>query len=376
MEDITKYLYDALKEKLGGTMDGDMLIMPGGFGIRVMSGKPEKKDGEVILKPVYAVHYSGFDEPLLEPVRAWGKTYKEAAETATEMFYSAVWMSIEHSIDKKDPVHIAADMPGAHYDFDMYCPSILRIGVNGKEPKNLVDYILDEIPSYLGSKKYYWLRIYLAKYKDDKNIEIRINGSVCMELPKYFFDYVDNEMDASEHFVSEEQYALFVQREDDKCPFTQETVMDCAEETILRMADVSNAEEYDTMIQKSIELAGGDKNLASEIRIFIPEILAKLTMGTREGDRLYVMGKDGESKTEYKKSQIRSYFYVQQAVLKYLATKPDKEDVTSIVMSSASYKSFCRAMEKAEKEGIKQEASDLYVPGISYRIDSDDYKVW
>ena len=63
-------------------------------------------------------------------------------------------------------------------------------------------------------------------------------------------------------------------------------------------------------------------------------------------------------------------------MLKYLATKPDKEDVTSIVMSSASYKSFCRAMEKAEKEGIKQEASDLYVPGISYRIDSDDYRVW
>ncbi|MBP5609639.1 MAG: hypothetical protein J6X66_15405 [Lachnospiraceae bacterium] len=376
MEDIKKYLYEALREKLGGELENDRLILKDGFSIHAWIQKAEEQEDEKVIVAGFSVHYDGLDEPVLEPVDAGGRTFKEAAVQAVEVFYAALWRTIEQAVAGSDAVHVPVDLLGEHYDFDMYCRSLVRIGVKDKEPVSLVKFIMDEIPGYLGSKKYYWIRINLAKYKEDRNIEIRINGSVCVELPKYYFDYVDNEMDGSDHYVCERQYALFVQREDDKCPFDKETVMDAAEETILRMADVSTEEEYDTMIQKSIELSGGDKNLATEIRIFIPEILAKLTMGTREGDRLFLLSPDGEKTLELKKSQVRSYFYVQQAVLKYLAGKPDKEDVTSIVMNSASYKAYCRAVEKAEKEGNKIEAGDLYVPGISYRIDHEGYRVW
>ena len=66
----------------------------------------------------------------------------------------------------------------------MYCQSVVRIGVKDKQPTMLVNFIRNEIPKYIGSKKYYWLRIYLAKYKEKKIIEVLINGSVCVELPK------------------------------------------------------------------------------------------------------------------------------------------------------------------------------------------------
>ena len=377
MDNERKYLYDALMERLDGKLEGDMLVLPGGFSIKAWFERlKEDKDLKIIVA-VFSVYHKDFDEPIIEPVDTQGKTLKEAAGAAVEIFHAALWRTIEQAEEHREPVHVPVELLGEHYDFDMYCQSLVRMGVDtNKEPVSLVKFIMDVIPKYLGSKKYYWLRIYLAKHKDKKVIEIRLNGSVCVELPAYFEEFVDEEMDGSEHVECEKQYALFVQREDDKCPFSKDLVMDIAAETIDRMADIQDAEDYEGMIRKAELMAGDNKNLATEIRILIPEIFAKMTLGTREGDSLFLVAPDGESSTEFKKSQLRSYFYVQQAVLMYFKTKPDKEKVRRIVANSASYKAYCRAMEKAKEEGNDIKAEDLYVPGISYRIDPGNYKVW
>ena len=55
----------------------------------------------------------------------------------------------------------------------------------------LVGIIGNEVPKYLGSKKYYWIRIFLAKQGDRQIIEARVNGSVCNELAKPLKEYVD-----------------------------------------------------------------------------------------------------------------------------------------------------------------------------------------
>ena len=73
-------------------------------------------------------------------------------------------------------------------------------------------------------------------------------------------------MKADEMFVSEKQYAIFVQREDDQCPFKKELVMEAAKETIKMMTNIKNHEDYVAMTEKLEELVGGDKNIAAEIR--------------------------------------------------------------------------------------------------------------
>ena len=177
----------------------------------------------------------------------------------------------------------------------------------------LINYIKAEIPKYLGSKKYYWVRIYLAKYKDKETAEIRVNGSVCSELGRYFKPYMDT-WDASETLMCEKQYAIFVQREDDKCPFTKETVVNAAKTAIEKMVKINSREDYNDMA-KTLEDMTGDKNLAAEIRIFIPEILAKMTLGYQEGDSLFLL--EDDSQIEFKKTQLRSYFYLQQVLIEY-----------------------------------------------------------
>ena len=376
--DIKSTVLESLNEKLNGTLYDDCIIMPKGFTIDVQIGRIDESEGIKILQTIFIVKHDDFDEPLIEPVDSQGQDETEAAKMAVDIFCGGVWHPLDQSMTKKNPQYVSVDFLRQHYEFDMYCQSVVRVGVKDKAPTMLVNFLRTEIPKYLGSKKYYWLRIYLAKYKEKKIIEVRINGSVCVELPKYFEEYVEKEMHAEETFVSEKQYAIFVQREDDKCPFKKDIVMSAARETISMMEKINNHEEYVAMADKLEELVDGDKNLASEIRVFIPEIFAKLTLGYREGDSLFLLEGDGDNQQslEFKKTQLRSYFYLQQAVLEYLSTSPSQDSVTRIVTNSVAFRELRRAIETAKENGKELKPGDLYVPGTSYKIGHDDYKVW
>ena len=142
---------------------------------------------------------------------------------------------------------------------------------------------------------------------------------------------------------------------------------------------VKMKEEMDSFI--------GNPALSAEIRIFIPEILAKLTLGYNEGDDLFLLqsSQNQEENPEEKpvpirfaKTQLRSYYYIQQVLLDYLSrTKPDKEKVKNIVFNSVTFRELRKHIgQPNEKLGRPVEAKDLFVPGTAYRINIPDYKVW
>ena len=377
-EGIKELVLDELNAKLNGTLYDDCVIMPKGFTIDVQIGRLEETDGIKVLQTIFIVRHDDFDEPLIEPVDSQGTTDEEAAKMAVEIFHGGVWHPIDQSCSKKNPQHLSINYLRQHYEFDMYCQSVVRIGVKDKEPTMLVNFIRNEIPKYIGSKKYYWLRIYLAKYKEKQIIEVRLNGSVLMELPKYFKEYVEKEMNGEDTFVSEKQYAIFVQTEDDQCPFKKELVMSAAKETIEAMTKITSREEYMEMSKKLEELTEGNKDLAAEIRVFIPEIFAKLTLGYREGDSLFLLEGEGDEQQsiEFKKTQLRSYFYLQQAILEYLSTRPSQDDVSRIVTNSVAFRELRKALEAAKADGKEIKPEDLYVPGTSYKIGHEGYRVW
>lgn len=375
-EDLKLLILDKLNEKLKGMLYDNCIIMPKGFSIDVQIGRTDEKDDIKIIQAIFIVKHDDFDEPLIDPVDAQGKTDDEVAQMSADIFYAGVWHPIEQSINKKNPVHFSVDYLRQHYDFDMYCQSVVRIGVKDKKPVMIMAFIKDEIAKYLGSKKYYWIRAYLAKMGEKKIVEIRVNGSVCPDLGKFFEEYI-NSWDDDPGFVCEKQYAIFVQRDEDKCPFNKQTVIEAAREAISLMTKIKSRDDYEAMSDKLVEMTG-DKDLAAEIRIFIPEVFAKLTLGYREGDSLFLMEGEGDdvSQIEFKKTQLRSYFYIQQAVLEFFNSKPSQEDVTTIVTNSVAFRELRKALEQAKEHGQEIKPSDLFVPGTSYKINSDNYKVW
>jgi hypothetical protein len=388
--EVKKAVLEALNTKLKGTLYDDCVILPKGYTIDVQIGRQQEAEGIKMLQVVFIIKNDDFDEALIEPVDSQGKTEEEAVQMAVDIFYGAVWHPMDQAMSKKNPVHISVDYLRQHYDFDMYCQSVVRIGIKDKQPTMLLNYIKTDIPKYLGSKKYYWIRVYLAKYQEKQVCEVRINGSICTELSKRFQPYIDG-WDAEENFMSEKQYGIIVQREEDQCPFKKDIVMETAHECIGEMVKITNRDEYIAMSKKLedgvIEKLKADleedqattvgKSIAAEIRIFIPEILAKLTLGYTEGDSLFLLEGEGDDQQsiEFKKTQLRSYFYLQQAVLEYLSTQPPQEDVTRIVTNSVAFREMRKVMDQIKDQNKKINPSDLFVPGTSYRIGVDGYKV-
>ena len=390
--EVKQAVLEKLNEKLKGTVYDDCIILPKGYTIDVQVGRKQEAEGIKMIQIIFIVKNDEFDEPLIEPIDSQGKNEEEAAQMAVDMFYGAVWHPLNQAMTKKDPVHISVDYLRQHYDFDMYCQSVVRIGIKEKQPVMLMNYIKTDLPKYLGSKKYYWIRVYLAKYQDKQVCEVRVNGSVCNELSKRFQPYIDG-WDAEQNFLAEKQYAIFVQREDDQCPFDKEVVMEGAKQCISEMVKITNRDEYIAM-SKSLEESitaklsetiddseQADKlgrSIAAEIRIFIPEILAKLTLGYTEGDSLFLLEGEGEEQQniEFKKPQLRSYFYLQQAILEYLSTRPEQQDVTRIVTNSVAFREMRKVMDQAKEQKKEINPADLFVPGTSYKIGVEGYKVW
>lgn len=377
--DYKKLILSVLDKKMEkGNFYDDCIIMPRGFMIDVKVGKVEEKEDTKLLQVMFLITHDDFDEPLMDPVDAQGKTYEEAAKMAVDIFYAGIWHPIEQSIQKKNPVKVPVTYLNQHYEFEMFAQSIVRIGSGEKgQPVMLVNFVANEMPKYLGSKKYYWLRIYLAKHKDKQIIEVRINGSVCVELSKFFEEYV-NSWNAEDAFICEKQCAVFVQQGDDMCPFTKQTVVEGAQFVLSKLETISTQDEYTNMI-KELEEITEDKNLASEIRIFVPEIMAKFTLGYREGDSLFFI--DDENNIEFKKTQLRSYFYIQQAVIEYLSANPDQSKIENIVRGSVAFRELRKVITSTNQKAqeIGQQAvtpQDLYVPGTAYKVNLPDYKAW
>jgi len=134
------------------------------------------------------------------------------------------------------------------------------------------------------------------------------------------------------------------------------------------MGECKSKEDY-IALKDEIDKMTEDIALSAEIRVFTPEIMARHVIRYGEGDSLFLL--ENDTPVEFKKTQLRSYFYIQQVVFDYLArVKPEKEKVMRIVANSASF----REIQKAVKEG--HEPTNMWVPGTTYKIAVDNYKVW
>jgi hypothetical protein len=63
-------------------------------------------------------------------------------------------------------------------------------------------------------------------------------------------------------------------------------------------------------------------------------------------------------------------------VLEYFNKKPEQEKVTRIVTNSVAFNELKKAIDKSKEDGNEIKPIDLYVPGTSYKINVENYKVW
>lgn len=393
--DAKNHILEKLNEKIGGTVYDNAILIPRfGYTIDIQVVKNEENNGVYNLQTIFIIrndYLKDKDEPIIEPIASQGKDFDSALKMLIESFEALIWRPMKMMFDKGKALPISSNYLGQHYDYDLYVNSVVLMGDPERKPAMLIYYIKDVLSSFLGSKKYYWVRIFLARqgtkgtenYK--QNIEVRVNGIVCPSLNKRFQPYVDSWKD-QDIAVVEKQFAFIVNREEeDLCPFTKEQVVEYTRKTLPLMENCKSAEEAVEM-KKQMDEFIGNPALSAEIRIFIPEILAKLTLGYNEGDDLFLLqpnpeGDDAEQKkvpVRFRKTQLRSYYYIQQVLIDYLSrTKPEKEKVQNIVFNSVTFRELRKHIgQPNEKLGRPVEAKDLFIPGTAYNINLDNYKVW
>lgn len=393
--DAKNHILEKLNEKIGGTVYDNAILIPRfGYTIDIQVVKNEENNGIYNLQTIFIIrndYLKDKDEPIIEPIASQGKDFDSALKMLIESFEALIWRPMKMMFDKGKAFPISSNYLGQHYDYDLYVNSVVLMGDPERKPAMLIYYIKDVLSSFLGSKKYYWVRIFLARqgtkgtenYK--QNIEVRVNGVVCPSLSKRFQPYVDSWKD-QDIAVVEKQFAFIVNREEeDLCPFTKEQVVEYTRKTLPLMENCKSAEEAVEM-KKQMDEFIGNPALSAEIRIFIPEILAKLTLGYNEGDDLFLLqpnpeGDDAEQKkvpVRFRKTQLRSYYYIQQVLIDYLSrTKPEKEKVQNIVFNSVTFRELRKHIgQPNEKLGRPVEAKDLFIPGTAYNINLDNYKVW
>lgn len=393
--DAKNHILEKLNEKIGGTVYDNAILIPRfGYTIDIQVVKNEENNGVYNLQTIFIIrndYLKDKDEPIIEPIASQGKDFDSALKMLIESFEALIWRPMKMMFDKGKALPISSNYLGQHYDYDLYVNSVVLMGDPERKPAMLIYYIKDVLSSFLGSKKYYWVRIFLARqgkkgtenYK--QNIEVRVNGVVCPSLNKRFQPYVDSWKD-QDIAVVEKQFAFIVNREEeDLCPFTKEQVVEYTRKTLPLMENCKSAEEAVEM-KKQMDEFIGNPALSAEIRIFIPEILAKLTLGYNEGDDLFLLqpnpeGDDAEQKkvpVRFRKTQLRSYYYIQQVLIDYLSrTKPEKEKVQNIVFNSVTFRELRKHIgQPNENLGRPVEAKDLFIPGTAYNINLDNYKVW
>lgn len=325
----------------------------------------------VSAQVIFRIRHQSFDEDMLESVAGVGKEAMDAYRAAAESFAVCVLPSIVASFGCTEGEVIENELAGKKHIYKKACANpVLMAGTGNSEATELWKLVKDEIPGYLGTKKVYWLKLFTSCYNGRATAEARLNGIVYPELGVKLLEYTKNWSD-KKNFHSEKQFIVFIQDDStyEECYYTRSQIREWTHKLIdeLQKQDVKEQNAYNIVTKLMSEVTGSEE-LARELVRFVPEIYTRLIFRTGESDNLLIVR--GDDRFNIKKSQLRSYSYMEAAVFEYLVVnKPQGEESMKVMFRAASL----AAIDKAVKEGAKIE--DIILTGSAYTV-KKDYILW
>lgn len=308
------------------------------------------------------------DEPIVEVISGIGKTKEEAYKNGGANFAESVLIPIIQGLEGSKETIIKSEIMGKTRIFRKSNQnSTMMAGYGNTNMTDLWQLVREDIPLYLGTKKVYWIKLFAACSGNHPICEVRINNIVYPQLTQKLFKYVKSWSDMDKYH-SEKQFIVLVQ--DDKtyeeCSFTKEQVMDYTLKSIALFQQVDSAETRNQAVN-TIKMLCRDDVLALEICTFLPEIYTQVIFNLKESDGLVAIM--GENKYSIRKSQLRVYGYIEDAVYRYIHyEKPSREQNLKVMCLSSKMS----ALNKLVQGGGKLE--DAVFPAMAYYV-NDNYVV-
>lgn len=350
--DENKIFNVILNRTSGGVINENVLEYPERrLSIRVHTEDTPVKGEKKMVQAFFKVNHPFFDVPMCEVVPGYGKSRDEALVSAAENFGATVLVPVMMAMDCTDTDEITAESDGRKHIFRMPCSIISStIGENNPNKKSLWDIVKEEIPSYLGGKKAYWIKLYASVMGSENVCEVRINDTVYPDITDLLCEYAAT-WNINGGFHSEKEFVLLIQDDStfENYPITPDKVMECTYSVLQMFKEHYKEQDVDFIYTEAVKLCG-DASIAYELFAFAPEIYASIVLNCRESDSISITA--GDRTINLKKSQMRSYGYMEQAVRKYLySSRPDRDESMKIMCRS----SRCGAVRQALLNGAKFE---------------------
>ncbi len=316
---------------------------------------------------LFVMWHPFFDEDMVESVAGVGETMAAALENGVESFCTGVLMFVLAALQCNGEKTITANLQGKEYVFREPC--VIGTQHRGAKDEKTVDLwglVKDKIPQYLGTKKAYWIKLFSA-CMGETICEARINGMVFPDLADVLYQAIaDGKSTAKD--CSDKTFVLLIQ--DDAtytpCPFTKREVSELAFKALDMMQEIHDEESHKRIFSE-IQALTPHPHLGGEACSFLPEIYSHIVLNYRASDSVLPVSLQCG---EVRKSQIRSFGYLEQAVLQYMRErKPGKDENLNILCLSAEFK----AAHQAVVNGTKLE--DLRFSPLGY-VTPEDYVIW
>ena len=310
-----------------------------------------------------------FDEDLVQQGTAVGRDADDAIRSAAKQIAAEPLAHILAAFDTQGGEVLETNLRGELHRFHApVSPAVSHIGAG--EPPDLWHCVKDVIPQYLGTKRCYWVSLSAATANGIPQCEARINGSVLSDLSYMLMDALADRT-KEPGFIADRAFVLLIQDEEtyQPCPFTKQEVGELVFRALRLLPGVKD-KESDLKIQKAILGSAPQRSLGVELISFLPEIVAIQTVHFRDNDGLMPVVNRGKPDVELKKSQVRSFGYMEDAVFQYLQKqRPDEVEIKHILAMSAKFHALTDGLEQGTPIG------ELRMSQLVYFVD-ETYRVW
>lgn len=332
-------------------------------------GRTSSHNDQYSAQILFILRHDWFDEDLVESCASSGSSLENAMKACAEEFAQGVLQSVLTSLEHSGMETLTAEI--IHRKYVFHCPDNPIILHKGKTPPvDLFGVVRNKLPEYLGTKKVYWVKLFSADLGNSQICEARINGTLYPDLTDCLYEEI---FSRKTHEISiDKTFFLFIQDESTfkPCPFSKQDVGDLTFLALDQLMSIKDEVSRQKAFQEIHKLAP-DYSIAVELTCFIPEIAAQLIVNFRDNDSLIPVFNYGSPEFTLKKSQVRSFGYIADAVEQFFRKyRPSQEELDALLRISSKFETISRAL---QDKNVKIE--NLRLSQLVYFV-NQQYQVW
>lgn len=325
--------------------------------------------GAYAVQLLFIAQHPWFDEDMVESVMGFGGSADEAMRKGTMQFCSVVLQNLLMAFDAKSGTQIEADVMGKKHIFRLPAARAWMHLAEGNRT-DLYEIVQDMLPEYLGTKRCYWVSLSSEIMDGTPICKVTVNGMVCNRLTELLYKEAVQRLETI-RFSFDREFLLLIQNEETwkPCPFTKQEVGELVFRSIRLMQEIHD-EVSSQQISHAIRNGAPERSLGKELVAFIPEVICQTVVQFMDNDGLMPVVNFGKPDVELKKTQVRSYGYIEDAVFQYLNKQnPTEDEVNQLLAMSKKFQVLSEAIEN------KTKLEDLKMSQLVYFVD-ETYKVW